>query len=101
MPLLVEAQAAPERRLVAGLFHGDFFEEGPELRIVGLLGQGQVALPGLHLMGDGQFDGLNNIQLGFGLKVGLLGCHIFLGGVLRIDLHTAAQVNRNYITIFL
>ena len=79
---------------MAGLFHGDFFEEGLELRIVGLLGQGQVALPGLGLVADGQFDGLNDIQFGFGLDVGLLGFHIFLGGVLRPDLHAAAQVNR-------
>ena len=88
---------------MAGLFHGDFFEEGLELRIVGLLGQGQVALPGLGLVGDGQLDGLNDIQFGFGLVVGfgLLGFHIFLGGLLRPDLHAAAQVKRNYITIFL
>jgi hypothetical protein len=53
VPLLVEAQAALKRRLVAGLFHGNFFEKGFELRIVGLLGQGQVALPGLLLVADG------------------------------------------------
>ena len=65
---------------MAGLFHGDFFEEGPELRIVGLLGQGQVALAGLHLMGDGQLDGLNDVQFGFGLGLGRgrIGCHIIL-----------------------
>ena len=79
---------------MAGLFHGDFFEEDLELRIVGLLGQGQVALPGLGFVGDGQFDGLNDIQFRFRLDIGfgLLGFHSILRGTAWQGRHGAAQV---------
>jgi hypothetical protein len=86
---------------MAGLFHGDFFEQGLELRIVGLLGQRQVALPGLQLVGDGQFDGLYDVQFGFGLVLGWgwFGCHIFLGPAVARSACCGSGLG-NYITIF-
>jgi hypothetical protein len=56
--LFIKAQAAPQRGFVPGLLLGDLLEQALELRVIRLFSQGQVALPGLQLMGNGQFDGL-------------------------------------------
>jgi hypothetical protein len=82
VPFLVEAQAAPQGSFVVGFFLGDFTEQSFQFWIVGLLGQRHVALPSLQLMGDGQFDGLNDVQFrfGFGFEFGWFDCHTILGG---------------------
>ena len=65
MFLLIEAQAAPQGGFVAGLFGGDLPEQPFQLRIIAVVGQGQVAPAGIQLMGDGQLDGLDDVQFRF------------------------------------
>ena len=101
VPFLVEAQAASQRRFVAGFLCGDLPQQALQLRIVALLGQGQVTLPGLGFVADGQFDGLNDVQfgLGFVLRFGLVGCHSYLRAGAATSISARLGLG-NYITIF-
>ncbi len=45
-----------------GFFLGNFLQQSLQLRVIRLVAQVQISPAGLELMGNGQLNGLNNVN---------------------------------------